>query len=60
MWLYTCVAWLESCPGRAATSQNIAQILTLPWSVPPALSRWAAVFRDRPDVRALDAQEERR
>jgi glutathione S-transferase len=54
IWLYTCVAWLESCPSRVASSQNIAQIMTLPWKVPAPLSRWAAAFRDRADVRALE------
>jgi hypothetical protein len=53
MWLFSAVAWLEAAPGRVATSQNIAQIMTLPWSLPAPLSRWAAIFRGREDVRTI-------
>jgi glutathione S-transferase len=53
IWLYTAVAWLEGLPARASTSANIAQILTLVWSVPASLSRWADAHRERADVRGL-------
>ncbi|HEY2516657.1 MAG TPA: glutathione S-transferase family protein [Polyangiaceae bacterium] len=53
MWLFTLVAWLEGLPARAPTAANIAQIMTLPWSVPPALTRWAAPLKERADVVAL-------
>ena|SRR5579864_4495968 len=55
MWLYTAVAWFEGMPARAASSQNIAQILTLGLSMPAPLSKWADAHRERPDVRALTA-----
>jgi glutathione S-transferase len=55
MWLFTTSAWLESLPARAATAPNIAQVMSLGWSLPPALPRWADAHRDRADVRALDA-----
>jgi glutathione S-transferase len=55
MWLFTTSAWLEGIPARAATQQNIAQVLSLGWTLPPALPRWADAHRARPDVRALDA-----
>jgi glutathione S-transferase len=54
IWLYTAVAWLEGLPGRAAGNANVAQIMTLGWRLPPALSRWAEPYRGRPDVRSLD------
>jgi glutathione S-transferase len=54
-WLYAGTAWLEGAPARAATSTNIAQILTLGWMLPAALSRWADAHRERADVKALDA-----
>jgi glutathione S-transferase len=53
IWLFTMVAWLEGLPARASTSQNIAQIMTLKWELPAALSRWASAHRERADVRAL-------
>lgn len=53
MWLFTFVVWLEGLPARASTAANIAQIMTLPWSLPPALSRWAAAHKERADVIAL-------
>jgi glutathione S-transferase len=53
MWLFTAVAWLEALPARAAESPNVAQILTLPWKLPAALSAWAAPFKGRKDVQSL-------
>jgi glutathione S-transferase len=37
----------------AATNQNVAQVLSLGWSLPAPLSRWADSHRRRPDVTAL-------
>ena len=54
MWLYTAVAWLEGLPARAGANANAAQIVSLAWSVPTSLSRWAEAHRLRADVRALD------
>lgn len=54
MWLYTAVAWLEGLPARASANSNVAQIVSLAWSVPASLSRWAEAHRLRADVRALD------
>jgi glutathione S-transferase len=53
MWLLAMVTWFEVMPARAPTHANSAQILTLGWSLPPELSRWADAHRDRSDVRAL-------
>jgi glutathione S-transferase len=53
IFLFTAVAWLESLPGRAATNANVAQIVSLPWSLPASLPRWADAFRARSDVMAL-------
>ena len=53
IWLFTLVAWLEGLPARGNTSSNIAQILSLPWSLPTPLSRWADGHRDRTDIRAV-------
>jgi hypothetical protein len=53
IWLFSMVAWIEGLPARASSSANITQILSLPWSLPTPLSRWADGHRDRPDVRAL-------
>lgn len=53
IWLYTAVAWAEGLPARAAKNQNIAQVLSLGWSLPAALSRWADPHRARADVTAL-------
>jgi glutathione S-transferase len=52
-WLFTMVAWVEGFPERAPTNPNIAQILTLPWSLPAPLVAWAAPFHERADVKAL-------
>jgi glutathione S-transferase len=49
----TLTLWFESMPERRTSSANIAQILTLGFSLPPALSRWADTHRKRPDVLAL-------
>jgi hypothetical protein len=53
IYLLTLTLWFESMPERRTTSPNIAQILTLGFSLPPALSRWADVHRKRPDVLSL-------
>jgi glutathione S-transferase len=53
MWLLTMVQWFESLPGRRQASKNVEQILTLGFSLPAQLSRWADAHRGRDDVRAL-------
>jgi glutathione S-transferase len=53
MWLFTMVQWLEGLPERAPTRPNLAQVVSLPWSIPSGLSRWADAFREREDVLAL-------
>lgn len=51
--LYCLVTWLEGLPARAASFAPAAQVVSLGWSLPPALSRWADRHRQRPDVLAL-------
>lgn len=53
MWLLTLVLWVESWPPRAATAQNIAQLMTLGVELPHALPAWADAHRNREDVKAL-------
>jgi glutathione S-transferase len=53
MWLFTMTAWLEGLPGRAPSFPLVAQIVSLGWTLPPALSRWADAHRARGDVGAL-------
>ena len=54
MWLYTMTAWLEGLPERAAGGhQNIVQIMSLGWTLPASLSKWADAHRTRADVAAL-------
>jgi glutathione S-transferase len=53
MWLLTLVLWVESWPARAATAQNIAQLMTLGVELPRALTAWADAHRNREDVKAL-------
>jgi glutathione S-transferase len=53
MSVYTLVAWLDSMPARAANLPPVARVLALGWSMPPALSAWAARHRARPNVVAL-------
>jgi glutathione S-transferase len=53
IWLLTMVLWFESLPARVATNQNVAQVVSLGFEVPPALTRWADAHRAREDVRAL-------
>jgi glutathione S-transferase len=53
IWLFTLTTWLEGLPARASSSANIAQIMTLGWTLPTPLSRWADGHRERAEVRAL-------
>jgi glutathione S-transferase len=53
MALLTMTLWCEGWPERAKASQNIAQVITLGFRLPAALSRWADAHRDRPDVKSL-------
>jgi glutathione S-transferase len=47
------VTWLEGLPGRAAHFPPAGQVVSLGWSLPPALSVWADSHRQRSDVLAL-------
>lgn len=51
--LYTLVEWLEGMPLRAATFPPVRNVVSLGWSLPEALSRWADQHRERTDVLAL-------
>jgi glutathione S-transferase len=51
--LLTMTLWCEGWPQRASSSPNIAQLMTLGFRLPDALSRWADAHRSRPDVVAL-------
>jgi glutathione S-transferase len=53
MWLCVATAWLESLPARAPTTASAAQVVSLGWTVPASLSRWADAHRERADVKAL-------
>lgn len=53
MAVFTMAAWIEGWPGRVTSSQNIAQLVTLGFNLPAALSRWADAHRKRADVVAL-------
>jgi glutathione S-transferase len=53
MFLLTMVLWIEGWPGRASSSPNIAQLMTLGFTLPSELSRWADHHRKRSDVAAL-------
>ncbi len=53
IWLYTMVHWLEIMPPRAANHHVSRQILSLGWTLPPALVDWARQHDARTDVRAL-------
>jgi glutathione S-transferase len=52
--LYSTVAWLEGLPDRAKTLAAPAQMVSLGWTLPPALSEWAEPHRRRPDVVSLE------
>jgi glutathione S-transferase len=54
IYLFTAVRWLETLPARAESFAPAAQIMSLGWSLPESLSRWADAHRERADVRALD------
>jgi glutathione S-transferase len=53
MALLTMTLWCEGWPQRASSSPNIAQLMTLGFRFPAALSRWADAHRSRPDVVGL-------
>jgi glutathione S-transferase len=55
IWLFTMTTWLEGLPARASSEPNPAQIVSLGWRLPEALSRWADAHRKHADVLALDA-----
>jgi glutathione S-transferase len=51
--VFCLVTWLEGLPGRAAHFPPAGNVVSLGWSLPPALSAWADQHRSRPDVVAL-------
>jgi glutathione S-transferase len=53
IWLMALVLWFESMPARAPTVLNIAQVMSLGVTLPPALGAWADAHRSREDVRSL-------
>jgi glutathione S-transferase len=53
MWLLAAILWFEGMPVRAGANPNIANVLTLGITLPPALSKWAEAHRQRSDVLAL-------
>jgi glutathione S-transferase len=53
MWLLASVLWLEGMPARAGANPNIANVLALGITLPPALSTWADAHRQRSEVVAL-------
>jgi glutathione S-transferase len=53
IWLFTAVVWLEGLPARAPTFANAAQVMSLGFTLPEALSRWADAHRNRADVQSL-------
>ncbi len=55
IWLFSAVDWLAGLPARAGENANIDQLLSLGWTLPPSLARWADAQRTRDDVRALTA-----
>lgn len=52
--LYTTVYWMETMPARVAVFPPAGQMLSLGWTLPAELSRWADQHRRRADVLALD------
>lgn len=48
--LYCLVTWLEGLPARAAQFPPAGQVVSLGWSLPPALRQWADPYRERADV----------
>ncbi|RYZ05266.1 MAG: glutathione S-transferase family protein [Myxococcales bacterium] len=52
--VYCLVTWLEGLPERAVSFPPAAQVVSLGWSLPAALSSWADQHRSRSDVLALD------
>jgi glutathione S-transferase len=53
MWLVTMAMWMEALPARAKTLPHIKQVISLPWSLPAPIARWADTFRRRDDVMSL-------
>jgi glutathione S-transferase len=51
--IYTSTTWLAGLPARAVTQPVPKRIVELSWSLPTALTTWAAQHGNRPDVLAL-------
>jgi glutathione S-transferase len=55
LWVLSMVRWIAGFPARAATSPNIAQIITLGFQIPEPLVAWANRHANRPDVTSVYA-----
>lgn len=53
IWLFTAIRWLKGLPARAETFAPAVQIVSLGWTLPESLARWADAHRERPDVLEL-------
>jgi glutathione S-transferase len=53
IWALSAVRWVTLLPARAATSPNVAQMLTLGFVLPEPLVAWAKQHASRNDVRAV-------
>jgi glutathione S-transferase len=53
IWALSATLWVAGMPDRAASSPLVAQILTLGFTLPDALVRWAKQHEERPDVRKI-------
>ena len=53
MWLFTLTIWFEGLPARAASGGGAAQVHSLGFSLPSALSTWADAHRGRAEVVTL-------
>jgi glutathione S-transferase len=53
IWLLTAALWFETMPRRAPTTPNIAQVMSLGITLPPAVTAWVENHRHREDVQGL-------
>ena len=53
MWVAIAVMWIEGWPPRAPTTPNVAQLVSLGFTLPADLSRWTDAHRARADIAAL-------
>jgi glutathione S-transferase len=55
IWAFSAAMWVKSWPSRVATAPLVAQISSLGFRLPDALSAWAAKHENRDDVRPIYA-----